>query len=152
MQEHPGQHVQVGMGRGRSPGRDGANAGVEKPSAHEQPVGCSSFVQEATREGSRSGLGRVQGPGMEARGVGDGHRCSVQAPTQHRPRGHTHVSVYSKSKNRQMKIPHTEIKAVRMTPNPLQMKNVTPWARGRGRKTRPTQPGDTVFGRAWTSP
>ena len=32
-----------------------------------------------------------------------------------------------------MKILHSEIKAVRMTPNPPQVKSVMPWAGGRGR-------------------
>lgn len=141
--------TRTGWGWGGEEPREGWGecAGAEKPSAQEQPVGCSSFVQEATREGE-SGGGEGAGPrDGSQRGGGDGHHCSIQVPTQHRPRGPHSCSMYSKSKNKQMKIPHSEIKAVRMTPNPLQMKNVTPWARGGAGKNRITEPGDTVFGR-----
>ena len=89
-------------------------------------MGCSSFVQEATREGE-GGAGEGAGPrdGSQRTGVMD---TTAQSRLLHSTglRGHTRVLRTQKTKM-------NEIKAVRRTPHPPQVKHVTPWAGGRGR-------------------
>ena len=59
-----------GTGAGRSPGRDGANVLGRKSRVHRSGLWDAPPLSRRQRGRARVGLGRAQGPGTEARGLG----------------------------------------------------------------------------------
>ena len=93
------QHAQVGDGAGRSPGRDGASVLGRKSRVHRSSLWDAPPLSRRQRGRARVGVGRAQGPGTEARGVG-GMDTIAQSRFLHSTGlgGHTHVLCTQKVK------------------------------------------------------